>query len=124
MHQPEDNKNEDELKKHYFSINLDNMSGLNKILKEMLYGPQIDDSLFIQINSFTDAIFATFGENDDEKLQTNVFFGQNSYGQPIYKNKTFVVDKFHTDYVNHLKQHAAWVLSQPSYYKSLFEILN
>lgn len=118
MHQPEEEENKD--KKLYFTFNLDDMSVLNKVLKDMLYGPQLDDTLYMQINSFTNAIFATFGTDE----YTNVFLGQNSYGQTVYKNSNFVVDKFKTDYMNHIKQNAAWVLSQPSYYNSLFEILN
>ena len=132
MHQPnddekkkqEDEKLNDALKKHYFSFDIGNWGDLSDLLKEMLYGPQLDDTLYKQLNNFTDAIFASFGEIPLESTTKSIFVGKNSYGQPIYKTKHFVVDEISKQYFNHIREHAAHVLSQPDYYQGLHEILN
>jgi hypothetical protein len=52
------------------------------------------------------------------------YLGSNYSGEPIWKPIYFVHDKFHTDYINHLKHNAVYFIQQPSYYKSLYNILN
>ena len=136
MHQPED---EDKKKKKItdkeiediinglnFSMDLsyyDEIKKLNKTIKDMLYGPQLDDTLFKQVNNFTDAIFATWGQNSIPNDNV-IFIGKNIYGEQVFKSKYFVVDKLKNEYLNHIRQHAAHTLQQPEYYKSMFEILN
>lgn len=131
MHQPnddeqqkEDKKLNDALKKHYFSFDIGNLGDLSDLLKEMLYGPQIDDTLYKQLNNFTDAIFATWGDIPLESTTKSLFIGKNTYGEPIYKSKHFVVDRIYLEYLNHIRSYPAYFLMQPKHYKSLFEILN
>lgn len=123
MDQNEENEKLDEiLKKHYFSIDLSNTSGINNFIKDMLYGPQIDDTLYQQLNNFTDAIFASFGNNYAK--DSVIFIGNNSYGEPVFKQKHFIVDELYTEYLNHIRAQPAHTLQQPDYYKNLHEILN
>jgi len=131
MHQPnddqqkkEDKKLNDALKKHYFSFDIGNWGDLSDLLKEMLYGPQLDDKLYQQLNNFTDAIFATWGDIPETSTTKSIFIGKNSYGEPIYKTKHFVVNKIYIEYLNHIRSYPAYFLTQPKHYKSLFEILN
>lgn len=52
------------------------------------------------------------------------YLGSNYAGEPIWKSKYFIHDKLQSDYINHLSNYAAYFVQQPSYYKSLYEILN
>lgn len=137
MNQPED---EDKKKKKIkdkeiediinglnFSMDLsyyDEIKKLNKTIKDMLYGPQLDDTLFKQINNFTDSIFATWGGQSNIPDDNVIFIGKNIYGEQVFKSKYFVVDKLKNEYLNHIRQHATHTLQQPDYYKCMFEILN
>lgn len=56
-----------------------------------------------------------------EKL---IYFGQNHYGEGIWKTKYFKHNYFENFYKNHLMAHAAHILKQPSYYRGLYDILN
>lgn len=132
MHQPndddqeqkkEDKKLSDALKKHYFTFDIGS-GDLDDLLKEMLYGPQIDDILYKQLNNFTDAIFATWGDVPLGSTTKSIFIGKNSYGEPVFKEKHFIVDRLYTEYLNHIRSHAAYFLQHPDYYRQLHEILN
>lgn len=128
MHQPEDEeekkKIEEILKKQNFSIDINNMQGLNDMIKDMLYGPQTDDTLYKELNKLTDAIFAAWGENPLPSTDSIIFIGKNIYGEQVFKQKHFIVDGLYISYLNHIRSHAAHTLQQPEYYKNLHEILN
>lgn len=134
MHQPEDNDeqkkkdkklNDAALKKHYFTFDIGSWGYLSELLKEMLYGPQTDDTLYKQLNNFTDAVYASWGYDVPLPSKDGVIFiGKNSYGEPVYKSKHFVVDKINQQYLNHIRSHSGYFLTQPTYYKNLHEILN
>jgi len=135
MHQPEDEENKKKIDKEIediinglnFSMDLsyyDEIKKLNKTIKDMLYGPQLDDTLFKQVNNFTDAIFATWGGQSNIPDDNVIFIGKNIYGEQVFKSKYFVVDELRNEYLNHIRQHAAHTLQQPEYYNSMFEILN
>lgn len=63
-------------------------------------------------------------QNTDSGLNSLLYLGVNYQGQPIWKNKHFVIEKTQTDYINHLSSNAVHFVKQPSYYKGLFDILN
>jgi len=52
------------------------------------------------------------------------YLGSNYQGSPIWKTEYFLIDKMNTEYKMHLQSHAKHFLSQPKYYKGLYEILN
>tara|TARA_B100001778_G_scaffold273422_1_gene235850 strand:- start:4128 stop:4538 length:411 start_codon:yes stop_codon:yes gene_type:complete len=78
-----------------------------------------------------------FGGGNKDKSQINkpksnsplgdkyfAYLGSNNFQEPIWKNKYFVVDKIDKEYNAHIIAHAKHFLSQPQYYKSLFDIMN
>ena len=56
-----------------------------------------------------------------DKLQ---YLGSNYANEPIWKSKYFVIDPINSQYKDHIKSHAIHFISQPKYYKGLFDILN
>lgn len=52
------------------------------------------------------------------------YLGSNYYKEPVFKNSHFICDKLKQEYTLHLREHAAHFLKMPSYYKSLFDIMN
>lgn len=58
------------------------------------------------------------------KDNTYQYLGSNYHGEPIWKKKYFIHNKLQTDYVLHLQNYVTHTVSQPSYYKGIFDILN
>lgn len=117
----ENEKLNDVPKKNYFSFDVNHIKGIDKLIDEMLYGSQFDDTLHKELDKLTNSIFAMWGKEYD----SNVFYvGQNKYGEPIYKTQHFVVDHLKEEYFNHIKSHAAHFVSLPYYYKGNHQILN
>ncbi len=56
--------------------------------------------------------------------KTALYLGNNQYNEGIWKMKYFVYNKLQKEYELHLQSHAGYVVNEPRYYKSLFEILN
>lgn len=52
------------------------------------------------------------------------YLGINYQNQPIWKSKYFIKNKLQTDYLNHIRSHPVHFVTQPHYYKGMFEILN
>lgn len=55
---------------------------------------------------------------------TYQYLGSNYHGTPIWKTKYFIKDALNTEYKNHIKHNAVHFISQPVYYKGMFDILN
>lgn len=58
---------------------------------------------------------------DDDKF---IFFGKNQHEEAIWKTKYFKQNYFNSQYQNHFMSHAAHIVRQPRYYRSMFDILN
>lgn len=58
------------------------------------------------------------------KSKTFQYLGSNYDGAMVWKKKYFISDPIQQMYLNHIQSKPAYFLSQPSYYKSLFDILN
>jgi hypothetical protein len=56
--------------------------------------------------------------------KTSLYLGNNYWNEGVWKKKYFVRDKLQEEYVKHLQSHARHFLTQPRYYKGLYEILN
>jgi hypothetical protein len=52
------------------------------------------------------------------------YLGSNYQGSAIWKKKYFVHNKLQTEYINHINKYAIYFLTQPHYYKGMFDILN
>jgi len=61
---------------------------------------------------------------DSTGVQYYLYFGQNQYGEAIWKFKYFINNDLDIEYKNHLASNAAHILQQPQYYRSMFDILN
>lgn len=59
-----------------------------------------------------------------EEGSSSLYLGNNYWNEGIWKKKHFIKDKLATEYVKHLQSYAGYFLSQPKYYKGLYEILN
>jgi hypothetical protein len=58
---------------------------------------------------------------DKDKLQ---YLGSNYANEPIWKTKYWAIDPINSQYKSHIQSHAVHFISQPKYYKGLFDILN
>lgn len=72
--------------------------------------------------------FVSFPVNDwlsnTAGVNSLLYLGNNHYNEPIYKAKHFLIDSLGLKYTKHLEQHAVHFIQQPSYYKSMFDLLN
>lgn len=53
-----------------------------------------------------------------------LYYGQNHYDEAIWKYKYFVKKELDIMYTNHIIANAKHTVSQPNYYRNMFEILN
>jgi len=53
-----------------------------------------------------------------------LYLGNNYHNEPIWKTKYFIEDKVAIAYKNHIQNHVEHFVTQPIYYKGLFDILN
>jgi len=117
--EPEDIEDE-HIKKHYFKIDVSNLNsfwGFNEWIKDLL--SQIDNlpvSVSFPVN---DLIPNTAGG-----LNSPLYLGNNHLNEGIWKMKYFVFNPIQTHYIKHLESHAVHFISQPSYYRGLYDILN
>lgn len=58
------------------------------------------------------------------KNKTFQYLGSNYQNSQIWKNKYFICDPIQHQYINHIQSYAVYFMSQPHYYKGLFDILN
>lgn len=56
--------------------------------------------------------------------KTSLYLGNNYCNEGVWKNKHFVHNKLNIEYRLHLQSHIKHFLSQPNYYRCMFEILN
>lgn len=68
----------------------------------------------------------SFSTQDKKTLNDKYFMylGSNVHNQEIWKSKYFIVSYVDREYKNHILSHAKHFVSQPHYYKSMFDILN
>lgn len=110
MSEEPDKKPED---KYSFKIDVDMYKNLSKTLKSLW--KEIGSSAQYVSFPMTN-MFSYTGE-----VKAPLYMGNNQYGDGIYKT---IFDPFKYEYINHLQKHAGYFVSQPSYYKGMFDILN
>lgn len=123
QNQEENDKNKFN-KKHFFKIDVDGFSDLNKMLKDMLFGSYGDADYSDYINSFSSYIYDMYNQPTDLHNYGVIFIGKNSYNEQVFKPDHFVEDKLHQSYLNHIRANAVYFLQEPKYYNGLYEILN
>jgi hypothetical protein len=111
------------LSPYYFKFDVSADSPLSKWLTDMF----IDWTPSIPLNISGFPVFSvpvnSWNPNAG-KGKTFQYLGSNYSGEPIWKSKYFIHDKLQSEYIHHLSSHAIYFIKQPSYYKSLYEILN
>ena len=53
-----------------------------------------------------------------------MYLGKNNYEEAVWKSKYFINDRIDQCYKNHIANNAVNFLTQPNYYKGMFDILN
>lgn len=107
----------------YFKFDVGN-TPLSDWIKNMI-DDMIKDPFDITANGFPYKMFPVNSWNPStDKGNSLQYLGSNYQGSPIWKKQYFVIDKINNHYKMHLQAHARHFVSQPVYYKGLFEILN
>jgi len=57
-------------------------------------------------------------------LNSPLYLGNNHYNEGVWKMKYFAYNPIQMAYIKHLESHAVHFVSQPSYYRGLYDILN
>jgi len=91
----------------------------------------LDESIMDQIdkawgiNNKSELVFPVNSWNSNTgKAKPFQYLGSNYNKEPIWKSKYFVINKINSEYKLHIQTHAIHFVTQPSYYKGLFDILN
>jgi len=109
--------------KFYFKFEVDQNSSLSDWLTNLFN--DISGYTIQNISDFPVFQFPVNSWNSNTgKGNSFQYLGSNYQGIPIWKKKYFVVDKVNNHYKLHLQSHAKHFVSQPTYYKGLFDILN
>lgn len=64
------------------------------------------------------------GYKPDKNTEKKLIYWKNFYGEEIWKISYFIKYEIDIEYRNHLIANAVHTVSQPTYYRGLFEILN
>lgn len=123
--EPEDVEGE-HIKKHYFKIDVSNLNsfwGFSEWIKDVL--SQLD----VGINYIPGFPVVSFPVNDlipntEGGVKSPLYLGNNHFNEGVWKMKYFVFNPIQTHYIKHLESHAVHFVSQPSYYRGLYDILN
>ena len=101
--------------KTYFIVLADTYHRFDTYEQARIFCSQIGSSAQYVSFPMTD-MFSYTGE-----VKAPLYMGNNQYGDSIYKT---IFEPFRHEYINHLQKHAGYFVSQPSYYKGMFDILN
>lgn len=114
----------------YFKFDVSQDTPLSSWINDMIdniINPN-DKSFDYQINNipgFPTKKFPVSSWNPNTgKGKTFQYLGSNYHGEPVWKNKYWIIDPLNQEYVLHLQNYAAHFIAQPSYYKGMFDILN
>jgi hypothetical protein len=132
MHEDYEDYDEDEYDnpkdkyKHYFKFDPEAWDAWGKMLFNTLNGIVEDSNnnvwyvanfsnQFVPVNSY----FPNTGQSKNFQC-----LGNNYQDAKIWKTKYFVSDNISSLYFSHIQSHAIHFITQPTYYKGLFDILN
>jgi hypothetical protein len=109
----------------FFKFDVGQDSPLSSWISDLINSVMNNDFDIQNIPAFPVNKFPVNSWNPDAgKGKIFQYLGSNYNGEPIWKSKYFIHDELQSEYINHLSSHAAYFVKQPSYYKSLYEILN
>jgi len=113
-------------KKFYFKFDINPYGSLSDWFKKMMEDlinyktPTLPEG-FSPVSFPVNDLFSQYTASGSNPL---LYLGNNHYNEPIWKKKDFIQDKLGIAYVLHLQSNAGHFISQPRYYKGLFDILN
>lgn len=107
--------------KFYFKFDVGNSSlsdWLEKTIKDIMNNPVVSGFpvVSLPVNSYF--------SNTVNGLGSVLYLGNNYQNDQIWKTKYFIKNELEIEYKNHIKSHPAHFVNQPSYYNSMFDILN
>jgi len=110
--------------KHYFKFDPAAWDAWGKWLYDALNdivesSPNVWYTGFVPKSLPVNSYFSNTGKNKNFQ-----YLGNNYQGAPIWKTKYFVRNPINDQYLKHIEQHSIHFLTQPHYYKGLFDILN
>ena len=104
--------------KFYFKFDMNNTplsDWITKMINDIVNKDfNIDQMIVFPVNSWNP-------NTANNKFQ---YLGSNYHQEPIWKSKYWIQDTFNQTYLKHIQAHAKHFIQQPSYYRSLFDILN
>ena len=113
---------------YYFKFDVSADSPLSKWLTDMFSNIDWNQIPSIPTNNIPNFPFVSLPVNSwnpntgtDNSAQ---YLGSNYAGSQIWKNKYFIYDPINIAYKLHIQAHSKHFVSQPVYYKGLFDILN
>jgi hypothetical protein len=109
--------------KNYFKFDPDAWDAWGKMLYDALNN--MGDNNVWYVSGFTSKSFPvnSFFPNTGD-VKNHLYLGKNYYNENVFKKHHFIKDSLKNNYINHIKQYAVHFLKQPSYYNSMFDILN
>ena len=111
--------------KHYFKFDPEAWDAWGKWLYDALNeAVEISPNVWYAYGFPSKSIPVNSWNPNAGKGKTFQYLGSNYSGEPIWKSKYFIHDELQSEYIHHLSSHATYFIKQPSYYKSLYEILN
>jgi hypothetical protein len=113
------NKSQPDWTKFYFKFDVSS-SPISDWVQKFLDDLNKDISEFKPISFPVSSYFSNTANGGNSIL----YLGNNYQNQPIWKTKYFIEDKVAIAYKNHIQNHAEHFVTQPIYYKGLFDILN
>ena len=129
----DDQYNYDDANQWYFKFDISQNPTFSKWINDIVNNiiNPLDESIMDQIdkawgiNTKSEFVFPVNSWNSNTgKTKPFQYLGSNYNKEPIWKSKYFVINKINSEYKLHIQTHATHFVTQPSYYKGLFDILN
>ena len=90
----------------------------------------LDDSIMSQLDKLFGIdpkktyVFPVNSWNPNTVNNKFQYLGSNYHKEPIWKSKYWIHNEINNQYIKHIQSNAKHFIQQPSYYRSLFDILN
>ena len=111
--------------KHYFKFDPEAWDAWGKWLYDALNeAVEISPNVWYAYGFPSKSIPVNSYISNTDKSNTFQYLGNNYQNDQIWKTKYFIKNELEIEYKNHIKSHPAHFVNQPSYYNSMFDILN
>jgi hypothetical protein len=116
----------DDKYKHYFKFDPQAWDAWGKWLYDALNDIVETSPNVWYIGGLPNKSFPVNGYNPiyGDSKKASSYIGNNQYGEAVWKTKYFAQNKIQQLYNKHIAANAVYFISQPNYYKGMFDILN